>query len=439
MMKKFYLVFLLSLLTILSSFSQPVQINVFSEIERQEIISIGGNYCQANYTDHAWDAIGEATLSEFRPSHVRLALPLQFRGLDYETYKGEKINDQPVIITLLETMKRMKMEFGVSNFTVSVWRVADELVENPERNDKRTIKADKYDEVIDMITAFLVKAKNDYGVETDYFSFNESDGGYNTLFSPEETIRFFKMAGKRFSDAGLKTIFLWGDTHQTRGTVEFTTMVKADSTIWKHLGPLCFHSWWSENMPDSEFERIAGLAQAWGKEVWCNELGFDAMSWRTPGMNASWDFGLRFAKIAHRMMKYAKVQVSQYWTWQNNYAIMSADTKTKYPSYYVTRHHVRFLNAGTRIVHSISTDPEVMVIAGVHPQNGRVLHVLNQKNTSVEIEIEGMVGNIDKMVTTTENKLWDETKPKARVRNGKTRLVLQPASVNSIVLNKGSV
>jgi hypothetical protein len=63
------------------------------------------------------------------------------------------------------------------------------------------------------------------------------------------------------------------------------------------LGPLCFHSWWSENIPDSEFERIAGLAQAWGKEVWCNELGFDAMSWKVKGMNASWDYALRFAKI----------------------------------------------------------------------------------------------------------------------------------------------
>ena len=435
MEKRILLAFLMPFLMVSNTFSQPVQIKVFPEIQHQEIISMGGNYCQANYTDNAWDAVGEATLTEFRPSHVRLALPLQFQGKDYETYKGALINQQPAVVTLLETMKRMKTEFGVTNFTVSVWRVADELVENPGRNDKRRIKADKYDEVIDMITAFLAKAKNDYGVDTDYFSFNESDGGYNTLFSPEETIRFFKMAGKRFRDAGLKTNFLWGDTHQTRGTVEFATMIKADSTVWKYLGPLCFHSWWSENMPDREFERIAGLAQAWGKEVWCNELGFDAMSWRTPGMNASWDFGFRFAKIAHRMMKYARVQVSQYWTWQNNYSIMSADTQTKFPSYYVTRHHFQFLNAGTRLVHSVSSDPEVMVIAGIHPQNGRVLHILNLKDKPVDIELEGVAGNFVRMVTTTENQLWNEAKPKYKVKKGKTGLSLEPASVNSIVFN----
>jgi DNA mismatch repair protein MutH len=55
-------------------------------------------------------------------------------------------------------MQRMNEEFGVSNFTISVWRVADELIENPERDNKRRIKNDKYEEVIDMIVAFLVKA-----------------------------------------------------------------------------------------------------------------------------------------------------------------------------------------------------------------------------------------------------------------------------------------
>jgi hypothetical protein len=407
-------------------FSQPVIIKVYPEIEQQKIVSMGGNYCQANYTDNAWDTVGEATLDEFRPSHVRLALPLQFRGQDYETYKGEKINEQPVVITLHETMKRMKDEFSVSNFTISVWRVADELVENPERDNKRRIKYDKYEEVIDMIVAFLVKAKEEYGVEADYFSFNESDGGYMTIFSPEETIRFFKMAGERFRKAGLKTKFLWADTAQTKGTVEFATMIAADSTIWKYLGPLCFHSWWSENIPDSEFVRIAGLAQAWNKEVWCSELGFDAMAWRQKGMNATYDYALRFAKISHRMLKYAKVAVSQYWTWQNNYSIMSADTETKYPSYYVTKHQVDYLNSGTQIVHSTSTDSDILPIAGIHPDGQKVIQVINTKNNPVEIEIEGF-GNLKKIVSTTENNLWIETPAQKQI------ITLDAESVNTLI------
>jgi hypothetical protein len=413
--------------------SQPVTVKIYPEIHRQKIISIGGNYCQANYTDNAWDAVGEVTLSEFKPSHVRIALPLQFQEKEFSSYQGQKINEQPAVITLHETMKRMKEEYGVSNFTVSVWRVADELVVNPERSDKRRIKADKYGEVIDMITAFLLKAKTAYGVEADYFSFNESDGGYMTIFSPEETIRFFKMAGQRFRNAGLKTRFLWADTAQPRGTVEFATMIAADSTIWKDLGPLCFHSWWADRMPDSEFERIAAFAKAWGREVWCNELGFDAMAWKIRGMNASWEYALRFAKISHRIFRYAQVEVSQYWTWQDNYSLMSADTKTKYPSFFITRHYTDFLNRGTQIVHSTISDPDVLVLAGVSPDGKKVLQLINMKDTPVEIALP-VQGTTDlRMVTTTEKEFWKEQKPSMENRDGTGILKVQAASVNTLV------
>ncbi len=416
----------------LPSFAQPVSIKIYPEIKKQKIVSMGGNYAQANYTNSAWDAVGEATLEEFRPSHVRLALPLQFRGEDYSTYRGDKINEQSAVVSLHETMKRMKEDYGVSNFTVSVWRVPDELVENPERDNKRRIKADKYEEVIDMIVAFLVKAKEEYGVEADFFSFNESDGGYMTIFSPEETIRFFKMAGERFRKAGLKTKFLWADTAQTIGTVEFATMIAADSTIWKYLGPVCFHSWWSENIPNSEFERIAGFAKAWNREVWCSELGFDAMSWKIKGMNASWEYALRFARIWHRMMKYAKVEVSQYWTWQNNYSIMSADTETKYPSYFVTRHQTGYFNTGTQVVHSISSDEDILPLAGITPEGKEVLQVINMKKQPVEIEISGFEGSTVEKVSTVEVNLWNEQKTKAKSSNGLLRLTLEPESVNTL-------
>jgi hypothetical protein len=432
-MNRTIFLFLLILALSKTGFTQTVRVQVYPEILKQKIESIGGNYCQANYTSHAWDAIGEATLNEFRPSHVRLALPLQFENQPYETYNGKKIVEQPTVITLLEAMKRMKTEFGVTNFTISVWRVPNEVVDKPERNDKRRIKPEHYAEVIDMIEAFLVEAKSKYGVEADYFSFNESDGGYMTIFSPEETIVFFKMAAERFQKAGLKTKFLWADTAQTLGTVEFATMIAADSTIWKYLGPLCFHSWWSEKIPDSEFERIAAYAKAWNRPVWCSELGFDAMAWRQRGMNESWDYAFRFAKISHRMMKYAEVEVSMYWTWQNNYGIMSADTKTKYPSYYVTRHYTDFLNTGTQIFHSLSSDPEILSICGINKEGKNVIQIINLKKVPVSIEISGIAGKLSKSVTTTEKSNWTENDIPVKISGDKIMTEIKAESLNTLV------
>jgi hypothetical protein len=432
-MKKSTLTFVLLLVLSTLGISQTVKMQVYPEILKQKIQSIGGDYCQANYTNNAWDAIGEATLREFRPGCVRVALPLQFQRLKYDDYKGEKLLQQPTVISLLETMKRMKTEFGVYNFTVSVWRVADELVENPENESQRRIKHDKYNEVIAMLEAFFLEAKNKYGVEVDYFSFNESDGGWQMILSPQETIEFFRQAGERFQKAGLKTKFLWADVAQTRGTVEFATMIAADSTIWKYLGPLCFHSWWSENIPNSDFERIANFAKAWNKPVWCSELGFDAMSWKVQGMDETWDYAFRFAKISHRMMKYAEVEVSMYWTWQNNYAIMSADTKTKYPSYYVTRHYTDFLNSGTQILYSTTSDPEILAICGINKQGKNVVQIINLKNQKVTVEINGVAGSLSKSVTTTENNNWQEGGVQLKTNNSKIVAELLPKSLNTLV------
>ncbi len=318
--------------------AQQATVQVYPDLKRQVIQSMGGNYCQANYTDHAWDAIGEETLREFHPSHVRVALPMKLRNMDFEDYRGGNFIKQALVIEVLESLKRMKNEFGVQNFTISVWNVPDELVVDPSKSKQRVIKPEVYDEVIQMLVDFLLIAKNEYGVEVDQFSFNESDGGFQIIFSPEATIAFVKKAGKKFEEAGLKTKFLWGDTARTKGTVEFATQIMYDPEIWKYLGPLCFHSWASEGIKDNEFERIAALAKAWNNKVWCAELGCCVDAHKVKDFLKSYDYGIRVAKITHRTFKYAEAEVSLYWTWQKGFGIMSEDLLEKYPSYFVTRH-----------------------------------------------------------------------------------------------------
>jgi len=412
-----------------------VKVKVYPELERQKIVSVGGDYCQARLTNSAWDNIGEETLKQFHPGNVRVALPLRFRGQAYSSYKGEAITKQPLVISVLESIKRMKTEFGVKSIVISVWDVPNAVVQDSTKRNQRIIRPESYDEVIDMLVAFLVKAKTEYGTEVDYFSFNESDGGWQVQFSAQSTIAFIKKAMARFQAAGLKTKFLLADTAQTKGTVEFATLIMADSAIWKFLGPLCFHSWWSEKIPDSEFERVAAFAKAQNKQVWCDELGFDAEAHKIKGMFQSWDYAFRFARIAHRMFRYAEVEVSMYWTWQNDYAIMSADLKTMYPSYYITKQMVNYLNTGTRIVHSLSSDPEILPLSGIHENGSMVIQLINLKKVPVTVTIEGCKSGSMDMVTTVESNNWLEKKNIAKIKNGVSIVELLPESVNMLIVN----
>ena len=426
---------LYSILIVSTAFAQKATVKIYPEIKKQTIKSIGGNYCQANYSQHAADAIGDETLKQFRPTHVRVALPMRLRNANFADYRGASYTKQPLVVEVLDELKRMKSEFGVVNFTISVWDVPDEFIADPTKTAQRVIKPEAYDEVIQMLTDFFLKAKNEYGVEIDQFSFNESDGGYQIIFSPEATIAFVKKAGQKWEESGLKTKFLLADTAQTKGTIEFATQIMADPSIWKYLGPLSFHCWWSETIPDNEFERIAGFGKAWNKEVWCAELGFDAMAWKIKDMNKSYDYAMRFAKISHRMIKYAQVEVSLYWTWQNNYAIMSADLQEKYPSYFVTRHQVDFMNTGTQIVHSTSSDPEVLAISGIRGDGKRVLQLINMKKESIAVEISGFESQKIDATSTTQTNNWEIQKDIAKTKNGKLELQLKSESVNTFVFN----
>lgn len=415
----------------LSLTGNPV-VTIHPENKKQKIKSIGGNYCQANYTSEAWDLVGRNTINRFRPTHVRVGLPLQFKGVSYEEYKGNQILQQHAVKSLLQAMKEMKENYGVVNFTVSVWRVADELVENPDSTNKRRIKPDKYSEVIDMIEAFLLAAKNDYGVEADFFSFNESNGGYMTLFTPAEGIVFMNMAGNRFASSGLKTIFLWGDTSSTKTTVAFASAIASDTSVVKYLGPLSFHSWWSEDMPDSVFDKVAALAAQYNRPVWCTELGHDALAHRTPGYNLNWDYAFRFARISHRVFNYSNTEVSMFWTWQKNYEIMSADTLTKYPVYYITRHQTDYLN-GVQLIEAQSSDTDILPLCGYNKDNRMVLQLVNLKTTSVTLNLENMPGADAEWTSSTETELWKkETTVLNSAGNAKV-IVLQPRSVNTLV------
>ncbi len=430
----FYILYFFVATTVLSA-QETVAVKIFPEIPRQKIESIGGNYCMARFSNNAWDAIGAETLKQFRPAKVRVALPMTFRKLEYSKFKGILITEQPLVISLFESMKRMKEEFGVKSFTVSVWDVPSDLVQYPDKRSQRVVKPEAYDEILDMLVAFLDKAKKDYGIDVDYFSFNESDGGWQVIFTPQQTIAFIKKAMVRFDEAGLKTKFLLADTAQTIGTVEFATMIMADSSIWKQLGPLSFHVWWSEKILDSEFERIAALGKALNKPVWCCELGFDAEAHKIKGMFQTWDYALRFAKISHRMMKYAEVEVSMYWTWQNDYAVMSTDLKTMYPSYYITRHQVDYLNTGTQIVHSLSSDKEILSISGIHENGTKILQLINLKKEPVTVEIEGWESPSIDMVTTTETENWLMQKNVSSTKKSRSIIKLESESVNTLILN----
>src|SRR5690606_23987426 len=177
----------------------------------------------------------------------------------------------------------------------------------------------------------------------------------------------------------------------------------------------------------AEFERIAALAKKWGRPVWCTELGHDAVAHKTKDYNINWDYAFRFAKISHRVFRYSGTEVSMFWTWQNNYEIMSADTKTKYPVYYMTRHQTDFWN-NAQLVDAQSSDAGILPLAGFNKDGKLVLQLINLKDKPVSIKLENISAAPAKMITSTESNLWEEQ----NLALNANIVELKPLSVNTL-------
>ncbi|MGK7394052.1 MAG: hypothetical protein ACNS62_05750 [Candidatus Cyclobacteriaceae bacterium M3_2C_046] len=411
-----------------------VTINVSTAKTYQTIRSISGNYCQARYTDRAQDEIGIFTLKTLSPQYVRIALPIR-------KWEPENDNDQPnsmnlarfnyadPITGLFGLLQEMKEQYGVINFTASVWDGPEWMIANPEQSAQRKISPDMYREAAESIGAFLYVAKNDYGVEADYFSFNEATGGYQIIFSPEEIINFIQVAGPHFRRLGLKTKFLVADAHNPQTLYEYAKVLLEEPSIQSYLGPVSYHSWWAENLSNDVLINIAQLAHQHDKEVWCAELGYDAMLYKNKDMYPTWDNGFRLAKISHRVLKFSQATVLQYWTFQNNFPL-GQNQDELYPAYYVIKQFNDYLPPDSRLVESESSDPAIWSMAATGDDQYFMVQVINNDDSPREIEITNIpASSLFWIKTDQQNNMVLEKEIPVNERS--IRLVLPKQSLNT--------
>jgi hypothetical protein len=108
---------------------------------------------------------------------------------------------------------------------VTSWDLPDWLVANPSKDSQRFVPYKNYPEMVETITACLLTARDQYGVEPDYVSFNEPDVRAYISIAPFEVIMLIEQAGKRFDEFGIKTKWLIADTSNIDGRAGYARSV----------------------------------------------------------------------------------------------------------------------------------------------------------------------------------------------------------------------
>ncbi|NQU10800.1 hypothetical protein HQ590_08420 [bacterium] len=324
----------------------PVPVRVDPRRVRYRFDGFGGNYCfniESPVTRHTLDQLQvgwarmEFNATEWEPVNDNDSPD----EINWESYRDR---DQPGSrlrrrLELAQELQARGVPCGVS-----AWHLAEWMYIDPGRGPevhRRRIAADRWPEVVESITTYLLHLQRGYGVEPEWFSFNESDYGVRVLLSPEEHRDAIKRLGAAFAKAGLRTKLLLGDVCTARG-LDYVQPTVADPAARRHVGALAFHSW-SGGTP-AQYAAWGDLADRLRVPLLVTEAGVDAGAWRTPWeINTFW-YAWRELRQYQELLTHARPRALLRWEFTGDYPLLvrpaggGRDERVPAPNYWPVRH-----------------------------------------------------------------------------------------------------
>lgn len=395
----------------------------------QTLVGFGGDFCQPRYgSSDAIDPVGQYNLDHLAVAQARVGIPLNY----WTPEKGDYEDNGPAHAAFLLMQELSRRHIPIIG---TVWEGPTWLLPGKPEQSQRTLSTDEYSDCIEAIVRFLATARDTYGVNVDYFSFNEADWGVNFKFTPVEIAAFIRQAGPRFVAAGLKTKFLVGDTTGGIPFPDYVRPILADPSLQPYLGPLAFHCWDCLGATDAQYAQIAEIAKDSGKPVFCTEAGWDSALWQHPDPWGAWDNGLNTALAYTKTLRLTGASTMDYWTYENNYPIVSADGTHRYPVFLVIKQMEDALPAGAKIDAISSDRQDLGILASVGPAVGDFSLILVNPDGAGSAKITGLPPNASVSIVTSDSA--DQDAPTASLHTDHAGALTVPLPQRSVVTLTG--
>lgn len=223
-----------------------------------------------------------------------------------------------------EMARRLKAE-GMP-VIVSCWFPPEWAGTKTTRSDGTAVawalKPEQKERIFESMASYLLFLKKDYGVEADYFSFNESDLGIDVVFTPEEHRDFIKEYGQYLADRGLKTLMLLGDNSDAT-TFDFILPTLADASAHKYVGAISFHSW--RGCDDETLAKWAAASRQINVPLIVGEGSTDAAAHRYPGIFNETTFALYEINLYTRLCALCQPVSILQWQLTSDYSLLWGD------------------------------------------------------------------------------------------------------------------
>lgn len=185
-----------------------------------------------------------------------------------------------------------------------------------------SLKAEEMERIYESLASYLIFLKKDYGVEADYFSFNESDLGINVVHTPEEHRDWIKGFGQYLADKGLKTKMLLGDNSDAT-TFDFIVPTLDDPEAHKYVGAISFHSW--RGCDDETLAKWAAASRRINVPLIVGEGSTDAAAHQYPAIFNETTFALYEINLYTRICAISQPWSILQWQLTSDYSLLWGD------------------------------------------------------------------------------------------------------------------
>lgn len=245
-------------------------------------IGFGGNFRLQNPKNDP--AVIDYCLDNMRIAMGRVELPWRYwhqeEGIDPSQTPVEEL--YPHVRQSLEMARRLEsmgMPVALACWFPPQWALEPGSVRKSGGVAALRLDPKKKEAIYKSLCSYIKYAKDRFGVEFDYFSFNESDIGIDVLHTSQEHAEFIKEFGAVLAEAGLPCKMFLGDNSDAT-TIDFIRPALADPATHKYIGAVSFHSW--RGCDDETLQKWADAAASINVPLIVGEGSTDAAAHRYP-------------------------------------------------------------------------------------------------------------------------------------------------------------
>ena len=431
-MRHCYIAIFVAFFTVSPSSGQTVTVDMTTE--RQTIVANGINFEGFHRTggSELLKSDHRRMLEELPSDLVRVGTPLkEFERVndndDSDDINWSGFNLGGSVETSFRRLEYLENQ-GLQTW-LAIWDVGDWLVENPAAGHARRIR--DMDEFVEAISAYLLRAREEYGVEPVYVSVNEPTiaaengwGGYDLALSAEEQIELIEKGGSRFEELELSTKWLIALHKVYPSEIAQAKEIYADPDIRPYVAGFDFHGYWFQSGRDRELEMWGNWVATTGLPAFCGECDYDNQFWKRND-RGEWSHAVESGKLFHKMYGLARASGSQVW--------YGDEPSSNRPYRYAAKHFYEALQPGAVIVEVTSNDPNVLALGAKNPDTGTFsLQLQNTSSSPVSLTVEGLPDASLAWVRSIPTRYYGQ-QPRQHPEGGTLQITLEPFSLNTLI------